>query len=161
MLPARKRCSCSVFSACGNAWPEVATILLAVFGTIMLDLGRRLDAESHLPVIHHAGGRWIGRFIDWTIISFLFGGFVAMGAGSEAIFVEQFNLPFILGTVLMAGLSLVTVLLGFSGVITSISFVVPLLRIAILGVSILTIAADPAALLSSVQRLENTRGGTQ
>ncbi|MCF8012013.1 MAG: hypothetical protein K9L17_12620 [Clostridiales bacterium] len=129
----------------------VTTVLLAVFGYIILELGRRLNAESYLPVIRYAGGKQLGRIIDWTIIVFLFGGFVAMSAGAGAIFVEQFGLSFLWGSLLMTVLSLATVLIGFSGVISSISFVVPLLLTAVFAVSIYTIAADPGALLASLR----------
>ena len=70
--------------------------------------------------------------MDWVTTAFLFGGLVTMGAGAGAIFSEQFGL-FIWGSVIMIGASLFTVLFGISGVVRSISLVVPLLLAAVLG----------------------------
>jgi uncharacterized membrane protein YkvI len=125
--------------------------LLAVFGYMILELGRRLKADSHLPIIRYAGGRWIGTFIDWVITVFLFGALVTMGAGAGAIFAEQFNLPFLWGSLLMIAASLLTVLLGISGVVRSISLVVPLLLAAVFGVAVYTIATDFPALLATLR----------
>lgn len=129
----------------------VAAFLLAVFGYMILELGRRLNAESHLPVIHYAGGKWVGSAIDWVITFFLFGCLVTMGAGAGAIFAEQFDLPFLWGTAVMTALASITVLLGISSVIASISFMVPLLLVAVFGVAIYTIAVDYSPLLAALR----------
>ncbi|MBZ4688711.1 MAG: hypothetical protein PWQ96_1987 [Clostridia bacterium] len=133
----------------------ITTVLLVVFGYIILELGRRLKADSHLPVIKYAGGKWIGTIIDWTITFFLFGGLVAMAAGAGAIFVEQFKLSFFWGSLTMIGVTLFTVLTGISGVITSISFVVPLLLTAVFSVALYTIFTDFGAIVSSLANYSN------
>jgi uncharacterized membrane protein YkvI len=133
----------------------LTTILLAFFGYLILDLGRRLHADSHLPLVRYAGGKWIGTAVDWVITLFLFGGLVTMGAGAGAIFTEQLGLPFFWGSLAMIVISLVTVLTGIAGVVTSISFVVPLLLAAVFGVAIYTIATDPGALLSTLRVYAN------
>ncbi len=139
------------FGRAGLAGLAVTAVLLAVFGYMILELGRRLKAESHLPIIRYAGGRWIGTFIDWVITLFLFGAVITMGAGAGAIFTEQFNLPFLWGSFLMIAASLLTVLLGISGVVRSISLVVPLLLVAVFGVAAYTIATDMPALMASLR----------
>ncbi len=133
----------------------LTTILLALFGYMVLELGRRLRAESHLPVIQYAGGKWIGTVIDWVITFFLFGGLVTMAAGAGAIFIEQFNLPFLLGSLLIVVASVLTVFLGISGVIASISFAVPLLLAAVFGVTIYTIITDYNSLLAVLRSYSN------
>lgn len=139
------------FGRAGLAGLAITAILLAAFGYMILELGRRLKAESHLPVIRYAGGRWIGTLLDWVITAFLFGGLVTMGAGAGAIFSEQFGLPFVWGSILMIGVSLFTVLFGISGVVRSISIVVPLLFVAVFGVAAYTIATDYPALLATLR----------
>lgn len=129
----------------------LTTVLLAFFGYLILELGRRLAADSHLPVIRYTGGKWVGSFVDWVITFFLFGALVTMGAGAGAIFAEQFGLAFWLGSLIMVAASLATVLLGISGVITSISFVVPVMLVAVLGVAVYTIFTDYSALLAGLQ----------
>mgnify|MGYP005849450575 CR=1 FL=1 len=142
----------------GLAGIILATILLILFGFLILDLGRRLKAESHLPVILYAGGRWMGSIIDWVITFFLFGGLVTMAAGAGAIFTEQFGLPFIWGAAAMTASTLLTVLLGINGVISSISFVVPLLLIIVLSVAGYTIAVGHHALLANLLEYSNPAG---
>ncbi|NLW43908.1 MAG: hypothetical protein GXY92_01845 [Syntrophomonadaceae bacterium] len=139
------------FGRAGLAGLAITAVLLSVFGYIIMELGRRLGAESHLPVIRYAGGRWIGSLLDWVTTAFLFGGLVTMGAGAGAIFSEQFGLPFIWGSVLMIAAALFTVLFGISGVVRSISFVVPLLLAAVFGVAVYTIATDYPALLATLR----------
>ncbi len=133
----------------------LTTVLLAFFGYLILDLGRRLNADSHLPLVRYAGGKWVGTAIDWVITLFLFGGLVTMGAGAGAIFTEQLGLPFFWGSLAMIVISLVTVLTGIAGVVTSISFVVPLLLAAVFGVAIYTITTDFGALASTLRVYAN------
>ncbi|MHB8170439.1 MAG: YkvI family membrane protein [Thermincolia bacterium] len=117
----------------------VVAVLFAFFGFIVLDLGRRLQAKSHVEVVQHAGGPWVGKAVDYIITFFLFGALTAMAAGAGAIFEEQFGLSPLLGNGLMVAAALVTVMAGIGGVITAISFVVPLLLVAVLGVCFYTL----------------------
>lgn len=127
------------FGLWGLAGIVLATLLFIFFGRIILFMGRELRADSHLPVILKAGGPWIGWIIDFVITFFLFGALTAMAAGAGAVFEEQFGWPSILGNGLMILASMSTVLLGISGIITAISFVVPLLMVAVLGICVLTV----------------------
>ena len=121
----------------------IATIMFVFFGVIILDLGRKLSADSHREVIQYAGGRRLGTIIDAVITFFLFGALTAMAAGSGAIFNEQFGLSYFLGSLIMVGTTLLTVLLGIQGVITAISFVVPVMLLSVLGLSIATLITTP------------------
>lgn len=124
----------------------LATALFVFFGLIILELGKRLAADSHREVIQYAGGRWLGTVIDGVITFFLFGALTAMAAGAGAIFREQFGLSYVLGSLVMVGTTLLTVLLGVQGVITAISFVVPVLLVSVLGISIATLLNTPVDL---------------
>lgn len=128
----------------------ISIFMFIVYGYIILTLGNRLNASSHRKVIMEAGGPVFGRIIDWIIIFFLFGALTAMIAGTGAIFKEQFGLPSALGGIVMAILSVFTVLMGIAGVISAISFVVPLLFLGVLVVSVLSIFYSPdIAVISS------------
>jgi len=93
----------------------LATLLFVFFGRIILDIGHRLNARSHLEIIRYAGGPWLGTAVDAIITFFLFGALTAMAAGGGAIFAEQFGLPAILGSALIIGAALATVLFGLRG----------------------------------------------
>lgn len=126
----------------------LAAALFIFFGMIILDLGRRLGADSHREVIRYAGGRWVGTAVDGVITFFLFGAFTAMAAGAGAIFREQFGFPGIAGSLVLVAATIFTVLIGISGIISAISYVVPVLLLAVFGIAAATLAAgpiDPAA----------------
>ena len=118
----------------------LSTILFVFFGWRMLTLGFKLQADSHLPVVKYAVGRRIGTVVDYVIIFFLFGALTLMAAGSGAVFQEQFGLSPLLGSIVMIGVTLATVILGIGSVIKSISFIVPFLLTAVLIVSLTIIS---------------------
>lgn len=95
-----------------------------------MHLGKELNARSHLEIIKYSGGKVIGTIIDLIITFFLFGALTAMIAGTGALFEQQFSFPSILGNIVMAILTAITVLTGINGVINSISFVVPFLALS-------------------------------
>lgn len=132
----------SRFRIMGLAGLLLCTFLFVIFGDIIMQLGRKLHARSHMEIIRCAGGKVVGTVIDLIITVFLFGGLTAMIAGTGALFAQQFHLPVFLGNALMAVLTAVTVLTGIDGVIKSISYVVPFLLAAVVGTSIHAIATS-------------------
>lgn len=135
----------------------LATVLFIFFGYLVLILSHHLKAHSHLPVMRHTGGPWLGKAVDGITTFFLFGALAVMAAGAGAIFLEEYRLPALLGSTLLIAVTLLTVLLGISRVITAISFVAPLLIATVLGVSLLTILKNPASLLTNLSWSEVPR----
>ncbi|HHT63417.1 MAG: hypothetical protein ACOX4H_04300 [Bacillota bacterium] len=125
----------SYFGYWGLVGLLLAAGLFVYFGYLIIKLGAELKADSHLPVIKYAGGEWIGKVIDYVITFFLFGALTVMAAGAGALFSEQLGLPQFLGSALLIGITLGTVLLGLNGVISAISFVVPVLLVSVLAIS--------------------------
>jgi uncharacterized membrane protein YkvI len=121
----------------------VATGLFIFFGFIIMDLGNKLHARSHLEIIRFSGGKFLGTVIDTIITFFLFGTFSVMIAGNGALFEQQLRLPAIAGNTVMAVLTALTVLTGINGVINSISFVVPFLLTVVMAVSVFSFAQNP------------------
>jgi uncharacterized membrane protein YkvI len=127
----------------------LATVLLAVLGSLIMRLGYKLQAKSHVAIVEAVTGPVIGRLIDWVITFFLFGGAAIMMAGSGAVFAEHWHLNRFLGTLVMALLAGGTVALGLRGVVASISAVAPVMIIMVLVVStgsILVSGISPADL---------------
>lgn len=131
----------------------ITTILFIFFGYIIMDLGRKLHANSHLEIINYSGGKMLGKIIDLLITFFLFSSFTAMIAGTGALITQQFNLPSSVGNILMAVLAAATVLTGINGVINSISFVVPFLLVAVVGTGIFSLIATPPLLETQVPHI--------
>jgi uncharacterized membrane protein YkvI len=121
----------------------IATVLFIVFGYISMIAGYELKARSHLRIIMHAGGKYLGTIIDCVITFFLFGSITAMIAGAGALVHQQFGISPLWGNLAMVLLTVLTVLTGTTGVINSISFVVPFLIAAAVGVSLATTFITP------------------
>ncbi|MEW6540069.1 MAG: hypothetical protein AB1402_00425 [Bacillota bacterium] len=132
----------------------LASMLFVFFGAVILDLGRRLNAKSHLEVLRHSGGKHLSILADAVTTFFLFGSFAAMTAGTAAVFAQQFGFPTVWGSVAMVAVSAATVVLGLRALVSALSFVVPLLLVVVVGVVALTLAANPvtaAGLLAANQ----------
>ncbi len=129
----------------------ISTILFSLFGYAILELGRRLKANSHLSVIKHAGGRHIGAAVDGVITFFLFGGVSVMAAGAGAIFAQEFGLSPLLGIFVMLVFTLVTVLGGIGGIVAALTYLVPALVVAILAVGVATVIGAPGAFAQNLQ----------
>ncbi|OEH85244.1 hypothetical protein BHU72_05800 [Desulfuribacillus stibiiarsenatis] len=131
------------FGIAGLLGIVLVTIMFIFFGHMIMDIGRKLNATSHLEIIQFSGGRILGTIIDGVIIFFLFGALTAMIAGTGALFTQQFQISSLLGNILMAVITAVTVLTGINGVINSISIVVPFLLVTVVGTSIYSVLYTP------------------
>ena len=128
----------------GGIWGIVfSTILFMLFGYIIIELGLKLNTKSHLEIIKTTSGKFIGGIMDLVITFFLFGFFTTMIAGTGALFSQQFGWSSILGCIIMAVATAITVMTGLDGVINSISIVVPFLLISVFGICIYTITKNP------------------
>lgn len=121
----------------------LATLLFVVYGAIILVLGHRLQARSHLEVVAASGIPGVGWLVDAVVTLFLLGAFSAMAAGSGAVFAEEFGVPAIWGNLAMVIVSVATVLLGIEGVVAAISLVAPFLIGAVFVVSLLVLGTTP------------------
>jgi uncharacterized membrane protein YkvI len=130
--------------------------MFIVFGYIIMDLGRKLNSKSHLEIIKYTGGKTLGIIFDAIITFFLFGFLTAMIAGTGALFNQQFNLPSIVGNITMGVLTAITVLTGISGVISSISFVVPFLLVSVIGISVYSIINAPPHIFTTAPAVGNS-----
>ncbi len=124
------------FGIKGLAGLVLTSLLFAVFGYLVIDLGRILSARSHQEIIRYSAGPFLGRLIDWLTVFFLFGAFTTMLAGSGALTAQQFGWPPLAGCFIMGALAAATVLRGIHTVINSISYVVPFLILSVAGTSL-------------------------
>jgi uncharacterized membrane protein YkvI len=117
----------------------LSTLLFFFFGYTILLIGKSLNVE----VVRFSNGNCLGAIIDVIITIFLFGALAAMIAGAGAVFEEQFHLFPLWGTLLMAVISLLTVISGIKGVINAISYVVPVLLITVFFVAAYSLYVNP------------------
>jgi uncharacterized membrane protein YkvI len=126
----------------------ISAALFGYFGWIIMDIGRSFKADSYRVVIHHAGGRILGSFIDALILIFLFGALSAMLAGAGAMFSQMLSLPAFTGSLVMACITALTVISGFNGVLNAISFISPLLILSVIGISVISFFSPSAQAVS-------------
>lgn len=146
----------AVFGIRGLLGIILVTALFIVFGYIIMEMGKELGAESHLEIIRHTGGRFLGPIIDYLITFFLFGALTAMIAGAGALVNQQFGLSPLWGNALMAVFTVATVLTGIKGVINSVSAVVPFLVTSVIGISIISVFFIPPATDENILVSEST-----
>jgi len=109
----------------------LATVLFCLFGVMVMELGRRLRAETHREILHHVCGPQVGRIMDGTVTLFLGITLTVMIAGGGAVFSQQLGAPYALGTLITAVLAGATILAGMRGIMAANTVVVPLLTGAV------------------------------
>lgn len=120
----------------------ISTLLfIAVATTILLKVhNERLENYQQLiiPIL----GKRLSIIVEILILSYLFIGVCVMVAGSGALFYEQFNLSFNLGLIIMAILTLVTILNSVKGILTANTLLIPILLFGIITIGILVIMKE-------------------
>lgn len=121
----------------------ISTALFCYFGYLIMNFSRELKVKSHLELVRYTAGNKLGLLIDYFITASFLGVLVVMAAGAGAIADEQFGLPAFYGSVFILVLTFITVISGLNNVIKAISFVVPFLLAAVLGVALLSVIRSP------------------
>lgn len=124
----------------------LVTFMFALFGYIIMDIGKKLNSQSHFSIINEISGKYLGSIIDFLVTFFIFCGLVTMFAGSGALFNEFFNLPILTGSIFMAIITAITVFFGIGGVVNGIGVLVPFLILTSVVISILSIGFVPGDL---------------
>lgn len=114
----------------------LAMALFAFLGMNLTQLGSQLQTKSHQHAIRHICGKYLGPVVDVAITFFLFGVTVVMFSGSGAIFEQQFGIPGSVGNVLMAVLTIATVMLSVKKVISLISAFTPVLLLVVIIITV-------------------------
>lgn len=113
--------------------------LLSVLGMLTLRVARKVGAKDHQAVINRILGPVGGELLDYAVVFLLFTGAGTMLAGSGATVAQHFHLSPWVGSLVMAGLTFLTVLGGLNGVTRTFNVITPFLLLLILGVAVLTI----------------------
>lgn len=101
------------FGQIGIAGAFVATVLFAVTGKAILELGSFYLAYEHSSVLDKIAPNWLSKVIDVCLIVSCLGIGLVMIAGAGANLNQQFGLPLWVGSV---GISLIIIACGFLNV---------------------------------------------
>ncbi|MEI3607418.1 hypothetical protein SPD48_17195 [Pseudogracilibacillus sp. SE30717A] len=120
----------------GTLAAVVATALFAYLGMVLVNIGSRLKAESHKAAIYEISGRYLGVIVDAIIVFTLFGVGVVMIAGAGSTVNQQFGLPVFVGSLIMAIVVALSMMLKVDKVIAVIASITPFLLLFIVIISI-------------------------
>lgn len=105
----------------------ISTLGFFLCGDFVMRLGRNHGVDTFGDVAVHLFGKRFGRVVHVALLLMLFGVTMAMLAGSGALFAEQARVPFVLGALLCAGLTALTLIGGLRGLMSANAVIVPLM----------------------------------
>ena len=124
------------FGHMGTVGIILSTILFAYLGMVLTKIGSRLQTVSYRDAIYTISGRYLGIIVDAVILFTLFGVGVSMIAGAGSLINQQFGLSPSTGSIIIAIIIILTMMLNVNKVISVIGSVTPLLIFVIVIVSI-------------------------
>ena len=115
------------FGVWGLVGAILATFLFMFLGYTFAQIGSDIQSGSHKGVIYYIGGPYVGAILDVLITFFLFGVAVVMFAGSGSTFEQMFGINATVGSIIMAVLTLLTLMLNTKKIISIIASITPYL----------------------------------
>lgn len=134
------------FGTWGTAGAVLSTGLFAYLGMMLMQMGSRLQTQSHDEAIYKLSGKFMGVAVDYIIIFTLFGVGVVMVAGAGSMLNQQYGAPNWVGSLIMTVLVVSTVLLPIQRVIALIAAITPFLIIALTIICTYTLFSTHAPL---------------
>lgn len=122
----------------GMLGAAITMIMLAWYGTVFMELGHQLKTNSHRVVLNYLCGKKIGFFADYVLLFFMFGVISIMFSGGGAAIHQYWGLPPVAGKILIAVMTLSTVIFGFTSSVRALGIISPLMILAVVVISILT-----------------------
>lgn len=105
----------------------VAMLIFSILGMKLAQIGSDLQTTSHKEGIQFIGGRFIGPVLDQLISFVLFGIAIVMFAGAGSTLYQMFRLEASFGSLLMALLVIVTLMLNAESIIKMLAAIMPYL----------------------------------
>lgn len=124
----------------------ICAVLFAWLGSTLMVAGYNLKLKSTNEIFKHYCGPYLGAFFEAFVPFFLFCVFVIMIAGAGATLSEYYGMPSYAGRVMMALLSLATILLGLRRMIRVIGWIGPMIILFSLLIGVLGVLYNPDGL---------------
>lgn len=122
----------------------IAGLLFFVLSATVLTLAHRLRTQDIHDLVNPTSSRWPTRFADLCITVSLLGTLVIMLAGAGAALTGPLGVPSLIGALIMAGVCVLSVLAGVTGLVRVQQAVVPVIIVVALGVAIWAILTPEA-----------------
>lgn len=146
------------FAAYGAGFIAVVLISMLIFVYTNLSFiraGVSCAEKDERNVYHYYCGKYIGTFYDVFSIIFIFLSYVVMCGGAGAAFAQQFPAPVWVGVVLLAGLIILTVILGLDGLVNVLGKLGPVIIASIMLIGIWTIIRDAGKIAQGIAMVQN------
>ena len=125
------------------------------FSYAIMDDGYKLQLTSSNKIFSYYCGRYVGKFYEFYTPVFLFLVFVVMLSGAGAVLFEYYGIAPLFGRVIMALLSLATVLIGLNGLVKIVSKIGPVIIIFIIIIGTANIVMNPGGIAQSDEILKS------
>jgi len=145
----------------GIAGSLLTLILLTYVCSSFLVVGYKERFEKGNDIYKYHYGEKLGFCFDYFSTIFCFMSFIVMVAGAAATMKQHYNMPLVFGGLIIAVLSLVTVLTGLSKIVEIVGKVGPTIVIISIVVGVISILKnyvnlDPETVIPSLESLESS-----
>lgn len=117
----------------------ISMIIFSFLGGALMQKGYDLKLKYHTQVFQFYCGKYIGIVLEWVTVLFLFSVVSIMIAGTGAVASEYFQLPPDVGSIFMAVLCILSILLGLMRLADIIGSMGPVIIIFTIGIGVLTL----------------------
>ncbi|SUD90518.1 YkvI family membrane protein [Psychrobacter phenylpyruvicus] len=119
----------------------ITTIMFIWYGSVFMELGNKLQTCSHRDVLNYLCGNKLGFIGDYVLLFFMFGCVSIMFSGGGAAINEYWGLSVMTGKLIIAGMTLATVIFGFSSSVRALGIVSPIIIFSVIAISLVTLGS--------------------
>ncbi|MFZ5753852.1 MAG: beta-carotene 15,15'-monooxygenase, partial [Bacillota bacterium] len=132
----------------------IVIVLFAFFGVVFVNMGHRLNCNTHGPVLRYFCGNHLGTFFEWVTTFFIFGIFAIMISGGGAALTQYYGINPYVGRAIITIASIITVLLGLNALVNAISAIAPVTIIISLIIGLATFINNPGGFANVTAALQ-------
>lgn len=122
----------------------IAGIFFAVYASLTMLVARRIRSDNYNLIIVPGGNKVFMLIVDVIMFFLMLLIFCVMVVGAGTQFNQFFGWPTLVGGIVMAALSVLTVFWGSKSLLSSFNIVVPLLVVIAVAISIMSLAQAPS-----------------
>ncbi len=145
----------AVFGPKGLLGAGLSSLLFIILAFVAMSMAKSHGTARYDELVVPGGNRFLRTLLNIAMVLFLFGIITVMVAGSGALFRQQFGLSSLLGSVFMAVICAVTVIMGLQSLVKSFNVVVPFMVIIALVVGMLAVNHAPIQAVRPLQYSTN------
>jgi uncharacterized membrane protein YkvI len=131
----------------------ISVILFFYSCVTLMKAGKRFGLRRNEDVFRHFCGPYIGVFLTWYTMIFIVAVHAIMLAGAGATLHQAYGLPPLVGSGLMALLSMVTLLMGLNKILDVMGLVGPLIVVLTIGIAAMSLLENASGLAAGANQV--------